>query len=68
MEDIKKLEAMALIVAEHEEMKEMLISMGVICKDSKPLRWEYNNTPIVNLEKTIKDFMKDLNKNISENN
>ena len=68
MEDISKLKAMALIVAEHDEMKEMLISLGVIVKDSKPLRWEHNNAPIVNLEETIKDFMQNLNQKIAENN
>ncbi|MEI8270585.1 MAG: hypothetical protein WCG45_04395 [bacterium] len=47
------LEKMAHIVAEHEQMKDLLIKLGFIKKGSVPLCWE-DGKPVSNLKEKIK--------------
>jgi len=48
---------MALIIAEHEKMRERLIELEEITTDL-PIRWTGSGEPIVQLEKEVADFLK----------
>ncbi len=49
--------AMAVIIAEHEVMRNRLIELDEIFS-GVPLRWCKNGEPIVNLEKTIAEWVR----------
>ena len=44
---------MANTVVEHEQMKNLLIKLGFIKKNSNPLCWEDSETPVSNLREKI---------------
>lgn len=47
---------LALLVAQHEVMRDRLIQLGEINQHSVPLCWN-NGVPIVNLQQVIAEFM-----------
>jgi len=51
-------ELMALIVAEHEKMRERLIELEEIYEDT-PIRWRGSGEPIVKLEEEMESFLKE---------
>lgn len=51
-------QSMALIIAEHEKMRERLIELEEIYDDA-PIRWRSNGEPIAKLEEEVKAFLKE---------
>jgi hypothetical protein len=49
----KTLEKMATIVAEHKQMKDLLVKLGFIKKNSNPLCWEDSEKEVSNLKEII---------------
>lgn len=50
--------SMALIIAEHEKMRERLIELEEIYDDA-PIRWRSNGEPIAKLDEEVKAFLKE---------
>jgi len=53
------LKGMAVMIAEYEVMKAMLIELGYVQDTKPPLRWTATGEPLVNLEDVIRKHMKE---------
>ena len=59
-------EAMALVVAEHEAMRQRLIELEEVYEDL-PVRWRGSGEPIVNLSEEVNKFLKQKSEELREN-